>query len=222
MNQQIPLQQGIPQKRTIMIQSNAPVQGNVIRLQPNSNFQTGQQRMMQIHPSNNGAVMQPCSQPINNSSPQQYSNLRMTNGAQGSSQVMRPNIPQRVPHHVNLRPMTANSSQGQYPTQTTGNMPQQSTMIQQQGISTGISTIRQQSPMNQWENRPRISLQTSHHPQNPRTSVPQQQPFTMQMRPTGQTVVHAPQVCNIRKLVTLNSGEIKIPKVRFFVYLIII
>ena len=194
MNQQIPLQQGIPQKRTIMIQSNSPVQGNVIRLQPNSNFQAGQQRMMQIHPSNNGSVMQPCSQPINNTGQQQYSNLRMTNGVQGPSQVIRPNIPPRVPHHVNLRPMTANSSQGQYPTQTTGNMPQQSTVIQQQGMS----NLRQQSPINQWENRPRISLQTSHHPQNPRSSVPQQQPFTMQMRPSGQTIVQAPQVSSMK------------------------
>ena len=108
--------------------------------------------------------------------------------------------------------MTANSSQGQYPTQTTGNMPQQSTMIQQQGIS----TLRQQSPMNQWENRPRISLQTSHHPQNPRPSVPQQQPFTMQMRPTGQTIVQASQVSSMKNIGNMEEWALENPESLIF------
>ena len=185
--------------------------------------------------------MQACPQPINNSSQQQYSNLRVTNGAQVPSQVIRPNgqqinVPPRVTHQVNLRQMTANTSQVQYPMQSAGNIPQHSAPIQQPAAIQQSASIQQpvsiqqpasiqqpslmqsqsnqslQSPMNQWEHRPRISLQTSQHSQNPRASVPLRQPFTMQMRPSSQTIIQAPQVSMMkqrknRSFVTNKAGK---------------
>ena len=189
MHQQIPLQQGMPQKRTIMIQSNSPMQGNIIRLQPNSNYPVGQPRMMQIQQQNTGTMIHSGTQSINSSSQQQYSNVRMSNGVQGTTQVIRTSGPPRAPQNVNIRQMTANAPQGQYPVQSMGNIPQQPSTLQQQATS----NQRLQNTPNQWENQPKLSLQTSHQPHNPRLATPQQQSFVMQMRPS-QPVVRPPQV----------------------------
>ena len=188
MQQQLPLQQETSQKRTIMIQSNSPAQSNIIRLQPNSNFSANQPRMMQIQPSNNGTIIHSSSQPINNPGPQQYHNIRMTNTLQGPNNVVRTNGPPRVQHNMNIRQMTTNGSQGQYQVQSMS-MHQQSPTIQQQAMP----NQRLQSPMNQWESRPRVSLQANQHQNNPRSSAPQQS-FAMQMRPTGQPMERPVQV----------------------------
>lgn len=191
-----PVQRGIPPKRTIMIQSHSPMPSNVIRLQTNSNLQrTVQPRMMQIRQSNSGNVMQTTDHPVNNSSQQQYPNLRMTNGVQAAPHVIRATGMPRIAGQVNLRQMPPHPSQGQYQQQSGMNQQPRNVQTQQ-----ALPNQRLQNPTNpQWENRPNAPFQTGQQPQNLRLATPQQQTFVMQTRPTGQPLTRPLQVVSQRK-----------------------
>ena len=110
--------------------------------------------------------------------------MRMSNGVQGSPQVIRTAGVPRVTSQVSVRQMPPHPPQQ-------GQFIQQPSMIhqQQQSIQSQQQTLpnqRLQNPMtNQWENRPQVAIQTGQQPINQRPAVPQQQSFIMQMRPPG-------------------------------------
>ena len=111
---QVGVQQGMPQKRTIMIQSHSPMRGNVIRLQPNTTYQSvAQPRIMQTQQPNSGTVVQPVT-PSNSSLNQQQTMLRMTNGSQGSSHMIQGASAQPAPSQISSRQMVSQTAQGQF------------------------------------------------------------------------------------------------------------
>ena len=174
---QVGVQQGMPQKRTIMIQSHSPMRGNVIRLQPNTTYQSvAQPRIMQTQQPNSGTVVQPVT-PSNSSLHQQHTTLRMTNGSQGSSHMIQGASAQPAPSQISSRQMVSQTAQGQFQQAIGMNTQQQPIQMQQQ------PTQRLQNPINnQWVNRPIVSLQSGQQPQIQRPTTPQQQPFVIQMR----------------------------------------